>query len=103
MSLYRIHFTWKRNEVTLSAEKLDMTHPYFVSIKDIRLPPASTLIIDPNRDAFEKTFGRANHIMIPFQAVTLIEELNREDAARDSESVVFSIVERDKKDSDTGR
>ena len=93
MSLYRVHFSWKSKEVTLSAEKLDMTHPYFVSIKDIILPKASSLIIDPNRDNFEKTFGRANHLMIPFQAVSLIEELDKEAAEKDPKVASFSIVE----------
>ena len=93
MSLYRVHFSWKNKEVTLSAGKLDMTHPYFVSIKDIILPKASSLIIDPNRENFEKTFGRANHLMIPFQSVSLIEELDRDAAEKESKVTIFSIVE----------
>jgi hypothetical protein len=87
--MYRVHFTWKQKEVTLSAHSLDMSHPYFVSIKDIMLPPASKLIIDPSREEFEKHFGTANHLMIPFQSVSLIEEL----ADRDPGSKSFSIVE----------
>ena len=93
MSLYRVHFSWKNKEVTLSAGKLDMTHPYFVSIKDIILPKASSLIIDPNRESFEKIFGRANHLMIPFQSVSLIEELDKEAAEKESKVASFSIVE----------
>ncbi len=49
MSLYRILFSWKSKEVTLSARLLDMTHPYFVSIKDIILTQDSPLIIDTGR------------------------------------------------------
>lgn len=89
MSLYRIHFTWKHKEVTLSARKLDMTHPYFVSIKDIMLPPASSLIIDPTREEFEKHFGKANHLMIPFQSVSLIEELDEQE----KHTPAFSVIE----------
>jgi hypothetical protein len=96
LSLYRVHFSWKNKEVTLSAGKLDMTHPYFVSIKDIILPKASSLIIDPNRENFEKIFGRANHLMIPFQSVSLIEELDKEAAVKDSKVSSFSIVEVEK-------
>ncbi len=33
MSLYRVHFKWKEKEVELVAKSLDLTHPYFVSIK----------------------------------------------------------------------
>ncbi len=93
MSLYRIHFTWKQKDVTLSAKLLDMTHPYFVSIKDIILPPSSTLIIDPSREEFEKTFGMANHLMIPFQEVSLIEEIADIDIEKEGHISVFSIVD----------
>ncbi len=75
MALFRIHFTYEKKEFILLARSLDMTHPYFVSIKDIELPKSSDLIIDPNRDTLEKHFGDSYHIMIPFQSVSLIEEL----------------------------
>ena len=82
MSVFRIHFTYEKKEFILLARSLDMTHPYFVSIKDIELPKSSDLIIDPNRDTLEKHFGDSYHIMIPFQSVSLIEEL-REDSPHD--------------------
>lgn len=93
MSLYRVHFTYKSKEVTLSARLLDMTHPYFVSIKDIILPKASSLIIDPTREEFEKTFGHSTHLMIPFQSVALIEELDEDEAKKDSHISQFSIID----------
>lgn len=93
MSLYRIHFNWKEKDVTLSAQLLDMTHPYFISIKDIQLPPASPLIIDPTREEFEKTFGKANHLMIPFQFVNLIEEIDDKDRHLESDQTLFRIVD----------
>ncbi len=79
MSIFRIHFTYEKREVVLLAKSLDMTHPYFVSIKEISLPQSSKLIIDPNRDTIEKRFGNSHHLMIPFQSVSLIEELKDED------------------------
>ena len=78
MSLYRVHFKWKEKEIQLTAKSLDLTHPYFVSIKDIVLPAEKKLIIDPSEDDIRKTFGETNHIMIPFQSVILIEELVEE-------------------------
>ncbi len=78
MSLYRVHFKWKEKEIQLTAKSLDLTHPYFVSIKDIVLPQEKKLIIDPSDDDIRKTFGGTNHIMIPFQTVILIEELLEE-------------------------
>lgn len=92
MSLYRLHFTWKNKQRTLHATGLDMTHPYFVSITGIRFPDASALIIDPNGDDLEREFGRALNLMIPFQNVTLIEELPDE-KPRTGNVIPFSVVE----------
>ncbi len=78
MSIYRVHFTWKSKEVSLKARSLDLTHPYFVSIKDLILPKNSSLIINPAEDDFRKEFSEAKHIMLPFQSVSLIEELPEE-------------------------
>jgi hypothetical protein len=75
MPLYRVHFTWKSKEMELRARSLDLTHPYFVSIKDILLPEGPRIIINPAQDELLKTFGEARHLMIPFQTVQLIEEL----------------------------
>ena len=73
-----MHFKWKEKEIELTARKLDLTHPYFVSIKEILLPEKSSLIINPEQDDILKNFGKSNHLMIPFQTVSLIEELEKE-------------------------
>ena len=80
MSIYRVHFSWKGKEVSLKARSLDLTHPYFVSIKDLILPKNSSLIINPAEDDFRKEFSEAKHIMLPFESVSLIEELPEENA-----------------------
>ena len=74
MSVYKVHFKWKEKEYCLSARSLDLTHPYFVSIKDLIWPGKSGLIINPDEDEIKKLFGSADHLMIPFQTVLLIEE-----------------------------
>ena len=79
MSLYRVHFTWKGKELQLSARSLDLTHPYFVSIKDLVFPTETKLIINPADDELNKAFGGSKHLMIPFQTVQLIEELPDEE------------------------
>ena len=75
MSLYRVHFKWKEKEVQLMAKSLDLTHPYFVSIKDLIFGNGNKLIINPSEDDIRKAFSETNHLMIPFQSVILIEEL----------------------------
>ncbi|MFW5712628.1 MAG: DUF1820 family protein [Spirochaetota bacterium] len=95
MSLYRVHFTWNEKEVVLKARSLDLTHPYFVSIKDIILPKKNQLIIDPSEDEILKTFGEADHLMLPFQKVYLIEELKNTPEADSSRVTPFTLVENE--------
>lgn len=78
MSLYRVHFKWKERDVQLTARSLDLTHPYFVSIKDLVFEDKKRLIINPADDEIAKAFGGARHLMIPFQTVSLIEEVEEE-------------------------
>jgi hypothetical protein len=93
---YRVHFTWKGKELELSARSLDLTHPYFVSIKDLLLPQGPKLIINPAEDDMMKFFGKAKHLMIPFQTVQLIEELPDE-APEPSRVRSFTIIEGNQK------
>ena len=69
-----------------------MTHPYFVSIKGLIFSKGSHLIIDPSEDELRHEFGEAEHLMIPFQSVALIEELDEEKADREGKVVPFSLV-----------
>jgi len=91
LSLYRVHFKWKEKEVQLTARSLDLTHPYFVSIKDLVFSKAKKLIINPAEDDVVRAFGGAKHLMIPFQTVSLIEEIDEEKQAVKLRP--FSLVE----------
>jgi hypothetical protein len=93
--LFKIYFKWKEKDVELMARELDMTHPYFVSIKDIVIPNSGSLIIDPSQDEIRKKFGDSRQIMIPFQTVSLIEELEEEEPKKKEGKKVmpFSVVD----------
>ena len=80
--MYRVHFKWKGKEVQLTAKSLDLTHPYFVSIKDIVFKRDQQIIINPTAEDVQRTFGRAEHLMIPFQTVALIEEFPEAESNR---------------------
>jgi hypothetical protein len=75
VSLYRVHFKWKEKDIELMARSLDLTHPYFVSIKGLVFSTEQRLVINPLDDEIRRTFGASDHLMIPFQTVSLIEEL----------------------------
>jgi hypothetical protein len=89
LSLYRVHFKWKNREIFLTAKSLDLTHPYFVSIKDLVFSTEKRLIINPADEDIRNAFGAAQHLMIPFQAVSLIEEFSEQSQSR---VMPFSIV-----------
>ncbi len=78
MSLYRVFFKWKNKEISLTARNLDLTHPYFVSIKDLVFPDDKKIIINPADEEIRSTFGKSKNLMIPFQTVILIEEMNED-------------------------
>ena len=98
MSVYKVHFTWKKKEISLTARSLDMTHPYFVSIKDLIFSDKKNLIIDPTEDDIRNRFGEVEHIMIPFQSVTFIEEFTNEESMEKTRP--FTIIEQDFKKSE---
>ena len=81
MSVYRVHFKWKDKDIQLTAKSLDLTHPYFVSIKDLVFTEKKKLIINPAEDDIMKAFGSSKHLMIPFQTVLLIEEIDEQQRA----------------------
>lgn len=89
--MYRVHFKWKDKEIQLSARSLDLTHPYFVSIRDLVFHTGKKIIINPSEDEIRKTFGKSNHLMIPFQSVILIEELSEDET--EGKVMPFGIVE----------
>lgn len=76
MSMYRLHLKWKNKDISLMAKKLDMTHPYFVSIKDLIFSKESNYLINPNDKMIYNEFKNAKNLMFPFQIVTMIEELD---------------------------
>jgi hypothetical protein len=100
VSVYKVHFTWKNKEIVLKAKSLDLTHPYFVSIRDISLPTGTKIIIDPTEDELRKTFGKADHLMIPFQTVSLIEELKEEKEERGEKIRPFTLIEGNREENE---
>lgn len=73
--LYKVHFRLREEEFQLVAESLDLSHPYFVSIKDMRLDYEEGLVLNPHLENTKKRFADVSSIMIPLQNVQLIETL----------------------------
>ena len=72
------------------AKSLDLTHPYFVSIKNLVFSTEQKLVINPSEEDVRRTFGKADHLMIPFQTVSLIEEISEN---AEGKVMPFAIVD----------
>ena len=75
-----------------------MTHPYFVSIKGLLFPERASVIIAPDEDELRREFGEAEHLMLPFQSVSLIEELAETAAGEAGKVIPFTTVESQRED-----
>ncbi len=98
MSLYTVHFKWKGKVFELNARVLDLTHPYFVSIAELTFPSNDSPIIDPTKDETKRTFGNVDNLMIPVQAVAMIEQRNdknTKESARQNLSIFHHLPRRD--------
>ncbi len=71
--MFKVHFRLKDTDYELVAGSLDLSHPYFVSIKDMDLSYEEGLVVNPHLENTKKRFKDVSNIMIPFQSVALIE------------------------------
>ena len=97
MPIYKVHFSWNDKKYALKAGSLDLSHPYFVSIKEILLPEKGTLLVNVEDDELRSRFGKTNHLMIPFQSVGMIEEF-KEDPDNKPLSAAQVVVLNNEKD-----
>lgn len=73
--MYRVHFQIKGVEYELVAESLDLSHPYFVSIKHIDFDYAEGMVVNPHMENTRKRFRDTVTLMIPLQNCALIEQI----------------------------
>lgn len=86
--MYKVHFRLKETDYELVAASLDLSHPYFVSIKEMDLGYEEGLVVNPHLENTKKRFQNTNNIMIPFQNVSLIESVPAKDKTPSSARVL---------------
>jgi len=80
--MFKVYFKLKDTEYEIVAADLDLSHPYFVSIKDFDLDYDEGLVVNPQLENTRKRFRDIETIMIPFQCCSLIEKVpNRKQGA----------------------
>lgn len=73
--MFKVYFKLKDTEFEIVAGDLDLSHPYFVSIKDFDLDYDKSLVVNPQLENTRKRFRDIETIMIPFQCCSLIEKV----------------------------
>ena len=72
--VYKVHFHIKNVDYELVASSLDLSHPYFVSIKDMDFDYEEGVVVNPHLENTRKRFRDTQTLMIPFQNCYLIEQ-----------------------------
>lgn len=94
--MFKVHFHLKDVEYHLVAESLDLTHPYFVSIKDMDLGYEEGIVVNPHLENTKKRFKDTNNIMIPMTNVLLIESVPARDRKKKEPGPrILSMIDQD--------
>ncbi|PIE02441.1 MAG: hypothetical protein CSA81_07185 [Acidobacteria bacterium] len=90
--MFKVYFKLKDEEYEIVAQDLDLSHPYFVSIKDFVLDYDEGLVVNPQLENTRKRFKDIETIMIPFQCCSLIEKVPEK---KSGSSVVLKMQEKE--------
>ncbi|HKL25713.1 MAG TPA: DUF1820 family protein [Desulfuromonadales bacterium] len=81
--IYRIFFSFNGKSYELYARQVSQADLYgFVAIEDILFGERSSLVVDPAEEALRKEFAEVRKILIPFQAVHRIDEVEKQGQPR---------------------
>ncbi|MCB1049159.1 MAG: DUF1820 family protein [Acidobacteria bacterium] len=98
--MYKVHFRLKDTDYELVAESLDLSHPYFVSIKDFVLDYDEGIVVNPHLENTRKRFKGIANIMIPVQSCSLIEQVPAKSGKTKSNVTVIPGSPQDAQGSD---
>ena len=81
--IYRIFFTSHEKSYEIYARRVGQADVYgFIEIEGLLFSERSSVVVDPAEDALRKEFGGVRKLMVPFQAVQRIDEVEKEGRAR---------------------
>lgn len=81
--IYRIFFTFNGKSYELYARKVGQGELYgFVEIEELLFGERSSFVVDPVEEALRKEFADVKKILVPFQAIHRIDEVEKQGQAR---------------------
>lgn len=82
-SIYRIYFTSQGKGYELYARKVSQGEVYgFVEVEGILFGERTSIVVDPGDESLRNEFGHVRRLLIPYHAVSRIDEVEKEGAGR---------------------
>lgn len=82
-SIYRIYFTSQGKGYEIYARKVGQGDVYgFVEVEGILFGERSSIVVDPGEESLRNEFGNVRRLLIPFHAVSRIDEVEKEGAGK---------------------
>ena len=81
-TIHRVVFTVEGKTYEVLARELDFSRSYFVGLADLYFADQSQLVVTPYGDEARKRFGEAQRLLLPAQAILVIEEIPARDKIR---------------------
>lgn len=86
-TIYRIFFATQDKGYEIYARKLTQSDLYgFVEVEEIVFGEKSAIVVDPGEESLKNEFGNVKRLLIPFNAISRIDEVEKEGSGK-----VFAI------------
>ncbi len=77
--IYRIYFNSLGKSYELYARRVEQADLYgFVEVRELLFGEKSSIVVDPSEESLKKEFSGVRRLLIPFQAISRIEEVEKE-------------------------
>jgi len=81
--IFRIYFTSLGKSYEIYARKVDQAELYgFVEIEELLFGEKSSIVVDPSEEGLKKEFSGVRRLLLPFQSISRIEEVEKEGAGK---------------------
>ncbi|MEJ2470992.1 MAG: DUF1820 family protein [Desulfuromonadales bacterium] len=82
-TLYRIFFSSQGKAYEIYARNVTQADVYgFVAIEDLLFGEKSSIVVDPNEEALKTEFAGVKRLLIPYHAVSRIDEVEKAGQAK---------------------
>ena len=80
---YRVFFTSQGKAYELYARKVTQAELYgFVEVEGLLFGERSRIVVDPGEESLRNEFGSVRRLLIPYHAVSRIDEVDKEGAGK---------------------